>query len=188
MEIRHHPEDEMLVAYAACQLEVGTRLVVHSHLELCATCRERVRLLGAVGGALLEDVQPEPLAQDALARTLARIRQAEAPRSTAPPARRVQGPPPLPQDAKWPRALRDCTATRWKWIAPGMRWSRVSVPAAPEANVFLLRMADFEEMNRAYVEGMGDHRPARTVIGVSELPKPGVLLTMNLTAVTRNKR
>ena len=26
--------------------------------------------------------------------------------------------------------------------------------------------------------------PARTVIGVSELPKPGVLLTMNLTAVT----
>jgi 2-iminobutanoate/2-iminopropanoate deaminase len=32
---------------------------------------------------------------------------------------------------------------------------------------------------------MGDHQPARTVIGVHELPKPGVLLTMNLTAVTR---
>lgn len=52
-------------------------------------------------------------------------------------------------------------------------------------NVFLKDMRDFEEMNRAYVEMMGDHRPARTVIGVSELPKPGVLLTMNLTAVTR---
>lgn len=52
-------------------------------------------------------------------------------------------------------------------------------------NVFLLRMADFEEMNRAYVEKMGEHRPARTVIGVNELPKPGVMLTMNLTAVTR---
>ena len=52
-------------------------------------------------------------------------------------------------------------------------------------NVFLLRMADFDEMNRAYVEKMGDHRPARTVIGVNELPKPGVMLTMNLTAVTR---
>jgi len=51
-------------------------------------------------------------------------------------------------------------------------------------NVFLKSMSDFEEMNRAYVEMMGDHRPARTVIGVSELPKPGVLLTMNLTAVT----
>jgi 2-iminobutanoate/2-iminopropanoate deaminase len=52
-------------------------------------------------------------------------------------------------------------------------------------NVFLKEMRDFEEMNRAYVDMLGDHRPARTVIGVSELPKPGVLLTMNLTAVTR---
>lgn len=52
-------------------------------------------------------------------------------------------------------------------------------------NVFLLHMSDFEEMNRAYVEMMGAHRPARTVVGVSELPKPGVLLTMNLTAVTK---
>ena len=52
-------------------------------------------------------------------------------------------------------------------------------------NVFLLDMADFEEMNRAYVEKMGEHRPARTVIGVNELPKPGIMLTINLTAVTR---
>jgi 2-iminobutanoate/2-iminopropanoate deaminase len=52
-------------------------------------------------------------------------------------------------------------------------------------NVFLKNMRDFEEMNRAYVEEMGDHRPARTVVGVHELPKPGALLTMNLTAVTK---
>jgi 2-iminobutanoate/2-iminopropanoate deaminase len=52
-------------------------------------------------------------------------------------------------------------------------------------NVFLKDMQDFEEMNRAYIEVMASHRPARTVIGVNELPKPGVLLTMNLTAVTK---
>ena len=52
-------------------------------------------------------------------------------------------------------------------------------------NVFLRDMADFEAMNAAYVERMGAHRPARTVIGVAELPKPGIRLTMNLTAVTR---
>ncbi len=51
-------------------------------------------------------------------------------------------------------------------------------------NIFLQSMKDFDEMNHAYIEMMGDHRPARTVIGVSELPKPGVLLTMNLTAVS----
>lgn len=55
-------------------------------------------------------------------------------------------------------------------------------------NVFLKNMKDFEEMNRAYVDMMGDHRPARTVVGVNELPKPGILLTMNLTAVTAKER
>ena len=53
-------------------------------------------------------------------------------------------------------------------------------------NVFLKDMNDFEAMNRAYVASMGSHRPARTVISVVELPKPGVLLTMNLTAVTKD--
>ena len=53
-------------------------------------------------------------------------------------------------------------------------------------NVFLRDMTDFEAMNRAYVEMMGTHRPARTVFSVKELPKPGVLLTMNLTAVTKD--
>ncbi len=52
-------------------------------------------------------------------------------------------------------------------------------------NIFLKDMRDFDEMNRAYVDMMGQHRPAHIVIGVNELPKPGVLLTMNLTAVTK---
>jgi 2-iminobutanoate/2-iminopropanoate deaminase len=52
-------------------------------------------------------------------------------------------------------------------------------------NVFLKDVRDFEEMNRAYVQMMGEHRPARTVIGVNDLPKGGALLTMNLTAVVR---
>jgi 2-iminobutanoate/2-iminopropanoate deaminase len=52
-------------------------------------------------------------------------------------------------------------------------------------NIFLKEMSDFEAMNAAYIEKLGDHRPARTVVGVRELPKPGVLLTMNLTATVR---
>jgi len=52
-------------------------------------------------------------------------------------------------------------------------------------NVFLKSMSDFDVMNAAYAEVMGSHIPARTVFAVGELPKPGMLLTMNLTAVTR---
>jgi 2-iminobutanoate/2-iminopropanoate deaminase len=51
-------------------------------------------------------------------------------------------------------------------------------------HVFLKDVADFEQMNRAYREAFGDHLPARSVVGVADLPKKGALLTMNLTAVT----
>lgn len=36
--------------------------------------------------------------------------------------------------------------------------------------VFLRHMSDFGRMNEAYVAVLGDHRPARTTIGVAELP------------------
>ncbi|MEN3271511.1 MAG: 2-iminobutanoate/2-iminopropanoate deaminase [Actinomycetota bacterium] len=36
--------------------------------------------------------------------------------------------------------------------------------------VFLRHMSDFGRMNEAYMEVLGDHRPARTTIGVAELP------------------
>jgi len=50
-------------------------------------------------------------------------------------------------------------------------------------HVYLKEMSDFDEMNQAYIDVMGDHRPARTVIGVRELSKPEFLVLMNLTAV-----
>jgi putative transcriptional regulator len=138
MDIRHHPEDDLLLALAAGSLETGTRLVLASHLELCAHCRRRLRTLDALGGVMLEALAPAPLAEDALTRTLSRIDALEA--ALRRPVK-VSAPPPLPEGASWPRALAHCSATPWRWIGPGMRWSRVSVPEAPEANVFLLRIA-----------------------------------------------
>jgi 2-iminobutanoate/2-iminopropanoate deaminase len=51
-------------------------------------------------------------------------------------------------------------------------------------NVFLLDMGDFAAMNVAYVEKMGSRRPARTAVSVTGLPKPGAVVTMNLTAIS----
>ena len=53
-------------------------------------------------------------------------------------------------------------------------------------NVFLTDMANFDRMNTAYAAALGDHRPARTAIAVTALPKPGALVTMNLTAIVRD--
>lgn len=138
MDIRHHPDDELLLALSSGQLPVGMRLVLSSHLELCAHCRERVRVLDALGGHGLANLAPADMHDDALARTFARIdAQAAAPSRPI----RVSAPPPLPAGVAWPRALAHCSATPWRWIGPGMRWSRVSVPEDTAANVFLLRIA-----------------------------------------------
>ena len=39
-----------------------------------------------------------------------------------------------------------------------------------KTTVFLRHMSDYPAMNEIYVEAFGDHRPARSAIGVAELP------------------
>ena len=58
-----------------------------------------------------------------------------------------------------------------------------SLEQVMHVQVYLLDMEDFAELNRAYGEVFSAHQPARTVIGVSALPKQGALLTMSLNAV-----
>ena len=136
--IHHHPGDEWLVALAAGRLESGPALVIDAHVEGCAHCRERVRHYETLGGALLETLEPALLAPEALARTLAAIDNVPAPGIA--PVRPPTPKPPLPPGIAWPRSLRDCSVMRWRWLGPGMRWSRVTLPHDPAANVFLLRI------------------------------------------------
>jgi putative transcriptional regulator len=138
MTIQHHPADDLLLAHAAGSLERGHAVVVASHVEGCAQCRERMRLLEAAGGVLLDQLPPDTMAPDALARTLAAI---DAPPPLPPRAAPAPLPrPSLPPGMAWPRALAHCPATPWRWLGPGMRWSRVTLPDDPAANVFLLRI------------------------------------------------
>ena len=39
-----------------------------------------------------------------------------------------------------------------------------------KTTVFLTSMADFDEMNTAYIAAFGDHRPARSAVAVAALP------------------
>ena len=39
-----------------------------------------------------------------------------------------------------------------------------------KTTVFLKHMSDFGPMNEAYVDVFGDHRPARSAVGVADLP------------------
>lgn len=143
--IRHHPDDALLTALAAASLARGPAVVAAAHVERCPHCQARLRELDAIGGALLEAAEPAVLAPEALARTLARI---DAPPVTgvrpaaAPPSRAAtRFLASLPAGMAWPRSLRGSTATAWRWLGPGMRWSRVTLADDRAANVFLLRIA-----------------------------------------------
>ena len=102
-----------------------------------------LRDFDAVGGALLESLEPALLAPESLALSLARIDAARGPESrhSTYPALGTGLKVRLPHGVAWPRSMRGCTATAWRWLGPGMRWSRVTLAYDRAANVFLLRIA-----------------------------------------------
>jgi len=135
--IRHHPDDSLLLAHAGGSLDTGPSLLVESHVETCPRCRAVMQGFERVGGQMLELAQDQPPAAGALDAVLARL---DAPVRVPPPPV-VRQKPPLPAGYNWPRALRHCQVSSWRLMGPGMRWSRVTVPHDPGANVLLLRIA-----------------------------------------------
>jgi putative transcriptional regulator len=83
--IAHHPDDALLMAYAAGAADEATSLIVATHLHYCAICRMRTTQMETIGGSLLEELTPQPLASGALEATLAKLDQVkpyERPRRT----------------------------------------------------------------------------------------------------------
>ena len=110
----------------------------------------QVQGLQALGGALLDEAEPELLPRDALTRTMERIDAAAlAPVANSPaPAPVAASRPALPAGLQWPRSLRGSTISRWHWMGPGMRWSRVELPYDPAATLFLLHIAPGRSLPR----------------------------------------
>lgn len=63
---QHHPNDGLLIAYAAGSLEEPLALLVATHLALCPDCRASVEGYEAIGGILLDDLEPEAVSDQAL--------------------------------------------------------------------------------------------------------------------------
>jgi putative transcriptional regulator len=135
MSIRHHPSDALLVDYASGAMGPAQSLVIASHVHACAHCRERVAAAESVGGALLEEIRPAAMAEDALALALARIERPEP--ELAPPSA-----PVAPQPPDWiavPAEVREA-ARRKKWVAPGVWVAPVMTNRAGEPLSYLLRV------------------------------------------------
>jgi len=69
----HHLSDELLLDHAAGSLPEPVALLVATHLALCPACRKHEADLEAVGGALLNEIEPEPIEGGGLDALFARI-------------------------------------------------------------------------------------------------------------------
>ena len=134
MRINHHPSDETLVRFAAGALSAGPALVVSVHLEGCPVCRDRLGRFEAVGGALLDDMPPAPLAADLFGRTMERLATAQPSPAGQPFTGRQSA-----LGFELPKAMRDCEIGPWRWLGPGFRWSKVRIAGSPDAKVMLLK-------------------------------------------------
>lgn len=135
--IKHHPSDETLFRHAAGSLESGPRIVVAVHVGGCAACASRIGEFEAVGGSLLHDIEPDEMEAGSFDRVMAMIGTDEAGR------RKPAAKPALPRadvGIRLPQALDDCGIGPWRWIGPGVRWSRVTLPGDDTANVMLLKV------------------------------------------------
>jgi putative transcriptional regulator len=116
--IAHHPDDALLMAYASGMADEATGLILATHLHFCFECRVKSAQLETIGGSLLEDLPPQPLAAGALQATLAKLDQVK-------PYERPR--PPRPRDGT-PGVLRaylgcDLRDVRWRKMGPRLAYA-----------------------------------------------------------------
>jgi putative transcriptional regulator len=71
--INHHPPLELLFDYAAGATPEPVALIVATHAALCGDCAKSIGGIEAVGGALLETVEPIDISEDALEAVMMRL-------------------------------------------------------------------------------------------------------------------
>lgn len=71
--IKHHPDPELILDYAAGALPEAMSLIVATHLSQCELCRHEANLCDHVGGGLIDELAPTELSAGALDRVLGRL-------------------------------------------------------------------------------------------------------------------
>ena len=57
----YHPNSDLLMSYGAGALGESWSLALATHLTFCPSCRSIVDTVEEFGGALLEDLEPDPM-------------------------------------------------------------------------------------------------------------------------------
>lgn len=109
----HLTVDELLVAHAAGKLPEPVALVVATHLALSPVARARYARYEAIGGVLLDAIEPVPLAEDGWSRLAARLDEPEEVPWTPQPFASPPGIPRLPMPLRG-YVPDDLESLRWR--------------------------------------------------------------------------
>lgn len=144
MAIRHHPSDDLLLAYAAGSLSESLSLLVATHSALCPRCRREIERSEAIGAAVVEETEPVEMETAALASVLARLDAVSGGAEAA--AEKCPAAPFADAGAKGiPEPLRSyldgrLDDLRWRRLGPGVhQFPVLSQPGG--LNTRLLRIA-----------------------------------------------
>jgi len=132
--IKHHLDDAILMAYSTGNLPEAFSLTVAAHISMCDECRARLGAIDTVGGALVDDSDVAPLADDSFEATMARINGMEM-------ATPVQAAPKMKRRSTLPAPLHDYVggdidAINWKPVGMGVR--QAILPTDKDATARLL--------------------------------------------------
>lgn len=137
-----HPSPELLMRLAAGTLRPAAALVVETHLAMCPQCRSERLAMEALGGVLLDSMNPSEVDARLFERTLERLDEARPANGASHRAPRVVPELGIPL----PPPLAGRATTGWRWMGPGMAFSRIAVPDDPSAKLILLKIAPGRRM------------------------------------------
>lgn len=145
MNIKHHPDDATIVAYAAGTLDEAFAILVSCHLETCSHCREALKTAEMIGGAELETVEDAAIADGSFGHILEKISATEEraePRVTMP----AQKPRRSRDWHKAPNALQhyiggSLDEIKWKRVGPGVWQKPIDLSDTASSSLRLLRIA-----------------------------------------------
>ena len=133
----HHPKVETLAEFAAGRLDEARSVVIATHASQCGQCSQAIADFEALGGHMLETVEPVEMAADALETILvkagvdANIILPEAPTQDIRLEKR------LPLSAYMKREIND---VKWRPVAPGLAQSVIDAQGYRNGVLRLLKI------------------------------------------------
>ena len=133
MTIKHHLSDITLGAFSAGSLSEALSFVVANHIALCPICQDKFKKLEELGGAYLQNSEPENMSQLALKNVLTILDEQEQEQNSDPDlndhslnsstdvqlSQDCRSVIPRPLQNYVPDSLND---VKWKSLAPGIKY------------------------------------------------------------------